>query len=51
MSLPFLHKSQLDKLKSFVNPVLLNRGYTLFSDKKVEFVYYNPADETYFFEV
>ncbi len=51
MSLPFLHKSQLDKLKSFVNPVLLNRGYTLFSDKKVEFVYYSPADETYFFEV
>lgn len=51
MSLPFLHKSQLDKLKSFVNPVLLNRGYSIYRDEKVEFVYYDPDEETYFFEV
>ncbi len=34
-----LHKSQLAKVKSFLNPVLLYRVYLNFRDEKVEFTY------------
>ncbi|WP_163380605.1 DEAD/DEAH box helicase [Cyclobacterium sp. SYSU L10401] len=51
MSLPFFHKSQLSKIKSFLDPTLLNRGFTLFREGKVDFIYFDPAKEIYFFDV
>ena len=51
MSLPREHKSQLAKIKSYLDPVLLNRGYTIFRDEKVDFIYYDQSEETYSFEV
>ncbi|NHE56788.1 DEAD/DEAH box helicase family protein [Cyclobacterium sp. GBPx2] len=51
MSLPFFHKSQLSKIKSLLEPNLLNRGFTLFREGKVDFIYFDPAKEIYFFDV
>jgi hypothetical protein len=49
MSLPREHKNQLAKIKSYLDPVLLNRGYTIFRDEKVDFLYFDPSEETYCF--
>ncbi|WP_073090227.1 hypothetical protein [Cyclobacterium lianum] len=51
MPLHYFHKNRLSKIKSLLDPSLLNRGYTLFREGKVDFCYLDPSTEVYFFDV
>ncbi|MEX2513985.1 MAG: SNF2-related protein [Cyclobacteriaceae bacterium] len=51
MGLSNFHRSQISKIKSGLAPQLLNRGFSIFKDKKVDFIYLDAAIEEYYFEV
>jgi len=51
MSLSYYHRNQVSKIKSSLAPQLLNRGFTIFSDNKVNFIYLDAATEVYYFEI
>ncbi|MEX2565732.1 MAG: DEAD/DEAH box helicase [Cyclobacteriaceae bacterium] len=51
MDLSYNHRNQLSKIKSGLAPKLLNRGFSIFSGKKVDFIYFDAAIEVYYFEI